>query len=132
MNQQARHYQHDDERTLTLLWAVLMIFAALTLWGVIKMNSGAAITGAVCGAFFGWALWLHYDARADEAAILSALGKCGYLTQYQITSLVISDMSAGDVLPALNRLEERGLVIYRDDWNLGRMWAKASHVYVPV
>lgn len=131
MNQQAQH-QQQDRRALLLIWMVLCFFLALTLWGGLRLDAGSTIVGFICSSIFCWVLWLHYEARAQEAVIMAALGKIGYLTIRQIISLVAAEIRPCDVYPAIVRLEDRGLIVRRMDPDLGLMFQRATNIEVPV
>lgn len=132
MNYRAKQHEQENRRTIRGMWLALCGFLGLLIWGVIRTNGDAAIMGLILSALMYWVLHVYQQARSDEAAILSALAKFGFLTHNEIVHRVVPEVRPADVLPALSRLEDRGLLIGRDDPQLGRMWAVAGTTEVPV
>lgn len=129
---QYRISEQSERRTLRWLTCLLIVALLILAYGVIKLNSDAAILGFILSATLILICWLHYSGRADEAAIMGALNKRNGLTYSQIVLLVSNEVNVGDIFPALSRLERKGLIIRRADPYLGDLWEKVDVLQVPV
>lgn len=132
MNYRARQHDLQNRRTILWMWCAFCLSLALLIWGVIRTNGDAAIMGLILSTGILWMLRVYHRARADEALMMATLSKFGcFMTYTEIVHQVAGEIDAADILPALARLEEYGLLIGRDDPQLGRMWATPGSVAIP-
>lgn len=123
MNQHIQDYESEERHTVRWAYGLIALAILGLLYGIWSGHGGLVVFCVICGFFLVYLLRMHHEAKADEAAVMVALNKVGRpLSHGELVYMLVAEVSPGDVLPALVRLEERNLV-YRFRDGYGELWS---------